>query len=289
MKNKGKLIEELGCDAMEFFTQSTRRLSVATRAHMHDAIEILYAVEGDFRATVNDREMLFSKGDIILFRSNHIHYVFAGEEREHVYHVLKLSRSKISELFGGELGAAALLFFTVGRADSTVLFKNATDTLPEAVRLFLELAEEAKRNDSFSEAISERLASEVLLHLMRAAGEESSALGFSGSAAKMQEAAAYISENFASPITEEQIASMLGLSIGYFSRSFKRITGKSFKGYLNQIRINRAESLLALTDKPIATIAKECGYESAAYFISVYRRLKGKTPGDSRSAPALIQ
>jgi AraC-like DNA-binding protein len=70
----------------------------------------------------------------------------------------------------------------------------------------------------------------------------------------------------------------MGLSYSYFSRSFKRVMGMSFKKYLNMIRVNRAEQMLITGDHSVSEVAIECGYNSISYFISVYRSLKGTTP-----------
>ncbi|MBQ6824219.1 MAG: helix-turn-helix transcriptional regulator, partial [Clostridia bacterium] len=59
--------------------------------------------------------------------------------------------------------------------------------------------------------------------------------------------------------TAEDCSSHVFLSYSYFSRSFKRITGHTFKDYLNITRINQAEKALVSTRKPITEIAAECG------------------------------
>jgi len=68
------------------------------------------------------------------------------------------------------------------------------------------------------------------------------------------------------------------MSYSYFSRSFRRVTGLSFKKYLNQTRINRAEQMLLTGNGSVSEIAMECGYNSISYFISVYKSIKGTTP-----------
>ena len=52
----------------------------------------------------------------------------------------------------------------------------------------------------------------------------------------------------------------------------------SFKEYLNLTRVNHAERLLMTTQKSVTEISSLCGYNNVSYFISVYRRLKGRTP-----------
>jgi len=74
------------------------------------------------------------------------------------------------------------------------------------------------------------------------------------------------------------LPAMAYMSYSYFSRCFYRITGKSFKEYLNLTRINRAEKAILTTDKSVTEIAGDCGFNSVSYFISTYKKLKGVTP-----------
>ena len=68
------------------------------------------------------------------------------------------------------------------------------------------------------------------------------------------------------------------MSYSYFSRTFKAVTGMTFKSYLNRVRTNKAEQLLLLENRTISEVASACGYNSISYFIKVYRSIKGVSP-----------
>ena len=84
--------------------------------------------------------------------------------------------------------------------------------------------------------------------------------------------------HFSEDIDEKKLASSFGMSYSYFSRSFKKVTGMTFKNYLNRTRISKAEQLLFESGGSISETAIACGYNSISYFISVYRQITGKTP-----------
>ena len=92
----------------------------------------------------------------------------------------------------------------------------------------------------------------------------------------------YINGNYMNDITALDCAHEIGLSYSYFSRQFCKVTGKSFREYLNSVRCNNAEKLLFTTDESISNIAYECGYSDLCYFISVFRKSRGISPNKYR-------
>jgi AraC-like DNA-binding protein len=88
----------------------------------------------------------------------------------------------------------------------------------------------------------------------------------------------YVQERFAEDIDEKELAKSYGMSYSHFSRSFKKVTGMTFKNYLNRTRISKAEQLLFLKGCSVSEAAIACGYNSISYFIKVYHLFTGTTP-----------
>ena len=63
---------------------------------------------------------------------------------------------------------------------------------------------------------------------------------------------------------------------------FKKHYGKGFADYVNDLRVDKASSLLLNGDRTIADIARECGYKTVPYFNRAFKRSKGVTPGAYR-------
>ena len=98
----------------------------------------------------------------------------------------------------------------------------------------------------------------------------------------IKSAISYISENFASSITLENVAGHVGLNPSYFSTYFKQVCGSSFKEYLNMVRIEEAKRLLANTDYSILDIAVSIGFDNQSYFSKVFKKYTGLTPRQYR-------
>jgi AraC-like DNA-binding protein len=92
----------------------------------------------------------------------------------------------------------------------------------------------------------------------------------------------YIKQNAASTILLEQAAASVHLTTGAFCKFFKRMTGKTFSDYVNEIRIGNACTLITQTDKTIAQIAIESGFENQTYFNRVFLKKKNCTPKQFR-------
>lgn len=95
---------------------------------------------------------------------------------------------------------------------------------------------------------------------------------------RLQRALALLHRDLLAPPPLSVLASEAALSLGAFQRSFKRHTGHSVLRYLAQLRIGHACQLLIHSDKPVAVIASEAGYRSAAHFNRQFLAIKGMTP-----------
>jgi len=94
----------------------------------------------------------------------------------------------------------------------------------------------------------------------------------------IERALQFIENNLEKTITLEEVARESGMSRSHFTRIFKKITGKSFKKYLNQKRIKRAKYLLKGQEMNITEVCFTVGFNDLSYFDRVFRRLEGMPP-----------
>ena len=93
----------------------------------------------------------------------------------------------------------------------------------------------------------------------------------------------YINNHYRDELSLEDVAQFAGFSRYYFSRSFKRQTGYSFKDYLCQKRLQVAMDLLIRTNQSMRDVAIDSGFGSVATFNRVFREKKGCTPTQYRA------
>jgi AraC-like DNA-binding protein len=91
----------------------------------------------------------------------------------------------------------------------------------------------------------------------------------------------YVKENYVT-VTLTDASNQCGLSYSYFSRIFNEYMKMSFSDYVNLIRVNNSLKLLSSTDLSITEIALHVGFSTTSYYIQVFKRLKGMSPGEFR-------
>lgn len=81
-----------------------------------------------------------------------------------------------------------------------------------------------------------------------------------------------------------EVAEAVGLAPSAFSRAFRRLTGMNFSVYTRSVRVWRARTLLAETDRPITDICFEAGFNNLSNFNRYFRMETGLTPRAYRMA-----
>ncbi|WP_354498666.1 helix-turn-helix domain-containing protein [Paenibacillus favisporus] len=59
--------------------------------------------------------------------------------------------------------------------------------------------------------------------------------------------------------------------------------------YLLQVRIGKAQELLLATNRPLADIAAEVGFEEYSHFLATFRKIVGMSPSHYRKNNSLYQ
>lgn len=101
--------------------------------------------------------------------------------------------------------------------------------------------------------------------------------------AMINEMKVYIEENFDNPdLSLKHLSDRFQISGKYASHLFKEEFNMKFVDFLTQLRMQRAEYLLATTGDNLQEIAQKLGYANSITFGRVFKRIVGVTPGDYR-------
>ena len=90
----------------------------------------------------------------------------------------------------------------------------------------------------------------------------------------------FIKDNYRERITLEDISSFVGLTPTYFSRYFKATTQKTFKSYLNMVRLENTLVDIQQNGMSETRASLENGFPSVKSFISVFKSVYGCAPSE---------
>ena len=92
----------------------------------------------------------------------------------------------------------------------------------------------------------------------------------------------WIADNYAVAAPVAEMVRRSGLTTRTFKRRFRAATGETTISYVQRIRVERAKRALETGAAPIEEISWAVGYEDAASFCRLFKRLTGLTPGEYR-------
>ncbi len=268
-------------DGTEFFLQSTPPASVACAAHVHKAVELLYVKNGSYTVLLDGVEYEIKKGDLVLFCSNAIHHVFTKNLPENEYYVIKISPAFFLQFSTQEEGAEYVMRFAINRKGSKSIWtREELEGTPLYAALQSLIAEHEGKKYA-SQVATKLKIMELLVEILRSDSPADEKTPHNQTAALIYNTMVYVRNHYTEDMDERELAKSLGMSYSYFSRSFRRVTGMTFKQYLNRTRVNQAEKMLCRGSASVSEVATRCGYNSISYFISVYKSITGKTPYQS--------
>lgn len=88
----------------------------------------------------------------------------------------------------------------------------------------------------------------------------------------------YITKNYMTPITIDDLADLCHLSTTHFRRKFHEIMGTAPLDFLNSTRIEEACKQLKSTDASILSISEQVGFQSISSFNRCFSKLMGESP-----------
>lgn len=243
--------------------------------HFHTAVEIILPLEGSVDYTVDGRMYSVQKGEVLIVPPESLHELTMGS-----------GSSRYLYLFEPDaiLGMRDIRVFQNG-FNRVFYLRDGSEAHVRIRELLLKATEAYKKGDlmwntfcySCLMRVYALLGQEYLAASIRRRGQaqhvESEVI-----AAAMN----YINSHYQEDLSLDDVAAFSGFSRFYFSRSFKKQTGCSFKDFLSQKRLQVAAELLTHTDLPMKEVAEQSGFGSAATFNRVFRESKGCTPSRYR-------
>ncbi len=248
--------------------------------HYHSDIELIHVISGVLNVTLNNTAFTVKSGDFVFVNSETLHCAIPSEcvyecivfnfdfflsipERNVLNLAEKIKNHDITvrPVFDKSCGEIYNNFHNIFSAMNEKFDISKLLVIGEMYRLFSLIIK-----DGHFTAVSSNV----------------SAVTDDKSTAKLKKVLSFIRENFAKPLTLEEMASVAAMSEKYFCYFFKKMTNKSPVEYLISYRIECAARKLLNTDYSVTEIAYSSGFNDLSYFIKTFKSIKGVTPKEFR-------
>lgn len=249
--------------------------------HHHPEIELTWIVHSSGHRYVGDHIGRFAPGDLVLMGPDLPHSYINDEKFSGQAHSIVLQF--LPECLGPDffqLGEMKGIRHLLARSRLGLSFHGRTRD--RAVQALFEL--------THSDGV-ERLASFLKILQMLAEAKDYRTLAsitYSPSLAlyqgeRINRVCELISKKFREDVTQSEAARSARMSAPSFSRFFKRATNKTFRSFLNEVRIGHASRMLRETDRTVAEVCYDSGFGNLSNFNRQFLKLRKVPPRAYRS------
>ena len=253
--------------------------------HYHPEVELVHIIKGSGRQFIGDNIHHFKPGDMILLGADLPHLWRSDEKFLKRNSKLKVEAIVLHFMPGcfGEhffdLPENKELVRLFDRTQQAVRIKNNTRNIVSELMQKLLVAKNSERIILLLQIL------QIIAHSRQTKLVCSKGLQFHYNpieADRLNNIYQYILNNFSKEITLDQIAKVAHISPHSFCRYFKSRIKKTFSRFLIEVRIGHACKLLAETNKSVADICYESGYNNFSNFNRHFKSITQKTPLEHR-------
>lgn len=233
--------------------------------HFHDTFAIGVVESGEARITTRAGSFVAGPGAILAFAPHEVHAALPIGPDGYSYRMLYPTPAFLGEDIGGRAGPVF---------DRPVIDDDGFR------RSFLRLHEPLMGDAS--DPAADELAG-LVRHLVARHGIVAANSVNPVDRAIADLARTYLQARVSERVTLAAVAETCGLGVFELIRTFRRVVGVPPYAYLIQLRVNRAQSLLA-RGETVTAAAYSCGFSDQSHLTRVFRRVVGVPPGQWRSA-----
>ncbi|MBE5842916.1 MAG: AraC family transcriptional regulator [Butyrivibrio sp.] len=270
-------------------------------AHWHTDIEIIWPKEGYYKVICANQTYNLDEGDILLICPAVLHEIFSLSLGTRVYIQADFSRITALKEIDKAFRLMSPALHIKNKYCPSDIYKQLCEWLEMIKELYFGSAPPVQMSEgkighslmSFTELdpYGELEIYSILMQFIALCGKNISL--FQGTDSKsdsstfknslsLSNVCAYLSEHFTEDISLESVAAYAGFSKYHFERLFSEYTGVTFYQYLQQMRINYAQTLLSNPELSITDISYQAGFASCTAFTRAFRKSTGYPPSQFR-------
>ncbi len=233
-----------------------------TNKHWHKNIEIDFVLKGDLWVTANGEDFVVSDGEFVVINNDDIHQTCGKDPDKNVKYLVVLYSYNFIKAYFDDFESYS---FDVNKSEKAKA---------EITKQLQSIVECIEKQGEFTDLKITSAMTSILIELCTKCLIERNKVSPEFDHEELEyakKAIDYIKLNFKERITLGEIASHVGLTPTYFSRYFKQNTRKTFKQYLNLIRLENALRDIQTSGISETRAAVENGFPSVKAFIAAFK------------------
>lgn len=247
--------------------------------HRHPQAELTWVVQGAGVRFVGDSAAPFEADDLVLVGPDVPHLWISHADdagKPHELCVVQFPAHLLQTLSVPEWAGVSDLLY---RASRGLLIQAPVCSDVKGLMLRMQSAQGLTRLALLLEILGLLVAHPSALHTLSSArlgianGRDSDQID-----RRIDRVVRWIQDNLSQNLRIEDAAAQVHVSPEAFSRFFRRSLGKTFTEYVNDLRCTEAAIQLRKTDKPVATVALDCGFTTLSHFNRQFLLRHGQTP-----------
>lgn len=259
--------------------------------HKHEFIEMVYILSGSAVHQIGDQKSRVKRGDLFIINMDTVHAFFADSDTQEpfVAYDLMFTPQFFDQSIIGNHALEALnssfMFYSLfgGKQDFHPYFSVSGSSYTMFGELFNKIYLEHRGQEKGYLEIIRAYLLQLIITIFRMEDSSSKHTGSSRNRQAVDYILNYIQENYARPISIQELADRVYLSRDYLGRFFREVTGYTIGAMIQKVRIEHVCHLLSSTDRTISDIASACGFEDMKFFYTVFKKHMGILPGDYRT------
>ena len=232
--------------------------------HWHDCFEIELVLSGTAVQSLNGITQTLRPGDIYLLNPTDFHSVKNNDAE--VFNIM-FSESLLDDD----------LLQKILSVEKNLIFHLDDKEFRYAVSLISQMVDEFDHTSQYSETYIKNLLECLFIILLRKYDFE-----FEGSTDKnvsgVRKAILFMHSHFRENPSMATAADISGFNMNYFSSLFHKVTGKTYKEYLNDLKLEYAKKLVLSGNLSISDICFASGFNSLPNFLKNFKVRYGTSP-----------
>ena len=238
--------------------------------HWHDCFEIELVLRGSATQILNGESYEMSAGTLYMLNPTDFHSI--KSDGAEVYNIMFSEKMLDEDVLQKILSVEKNIIFTLSERE-----------MMNIKFMMSQMLFEFENESEFSDLLIKNYMECLLMMILRKCefGKESKRDSENDS---IRKSLLYVHSRFRENPTLIQVAQIAGFNKNYFSGLFHQTTGKTYKEYLNALKLEHSKKLVLTSNLSITEICYASGYNSLTNFLRVFKSQFGVSPAAMRKS-----